>query len=779
MFKNFAALLYGSFICFTACGSFAQEKIDYTREVLPILSKKCYACHGPDEASREGGLGLHSRILAIGKLDSGAMGIVPGNAQDSEVFRRVSADDEFEIMPPDGEGTPLNEHEIQIIERWINQGANFDLHWAYQPLTVGEPVIGDDPWIRNPVDFFVQQKLKRNGVSPNPEADKGRLLRRLSLDLTGLPPTPLEMQQFLDDDSADAYEKQVDRLLASPKYGEHWARKWLDLARYADSQGYAQDELRTIWQYRDWVIRALNQDMPFDQFSIEQLAGDLLDDATSDQMIATAFHRNTMTNTEGGTDDEEFRFAAVVDRTNTTMQVWLGTTMGCAQCHSHKYDPITHAEYYQVFAIFNQTADTDQPDNRPTIETPTRTEAKKRESLISKIEEKKKALKSVADDDKAQMNSELEQLQKQLNSISITHTPIMQELPPDKRRETHIAIRGSFAQQGQVVSAGLPKVFFDGQEAPIADRLQLAQWLVSENNALTARVAANRHWEQLFGVGLVETSEDFGTQGTAPSHPELLDWLANDFITNGWSMKKLCKRIVMSATYRQSAKSNDQKNSVDPGNRLLSRGPRHRLSAEQIRDYALFVSGLLSDKMFGPPVRPPQPRSGLNAAFGGSLDWEPSKGEDRYRRGIYTLWRRTNPYPSMEALDATDRKTCTVRRIQTNTPVGVFVTLNDPVFVECAQALARKIDGQHGDTVQKIKFAFETVLLRKPSNVEVETIEQLFVEERQAFEKSPDNARQMATSILGDPSPEANIVDLAAWTVVANTLLNLDETLNK
>lgn len=759
----------------------ADDTVDYARDVLPILSKKCYACHGPDEHSREGGLGLHSRETSIKTLDSGAKGIDPGNPSNSEVFRRVSTDDDFEIMPPDGEGVPLTKSEIDIIERWINEGAKYDLHWSYKPLDEVDPKKEhDDAWIRSPIDSFVLEKLTAKGLRPNPEADKYRLIRRVSLDLIGLPPTREQVEQFVNDQSPDAYEKLVDRLLESPRYGEHWARKWLDLARYADSQGYAQDELRTIWQYRDWVIRALNEDMPFDRFTIEQLAGDMLENPSTDQLIATAFHRNTMTNTEGGTDDEEFRHAAVVDRTNTTMQVWMGTTMGCVQCHTHKYDPITHEEYYSVFAIFNQTADNDQPNNRPTIDTPTASEIERRGKIKSQLDEAKIELENAEDETaKAQLQTKVNELQKQFNSSGVTNTPVMRELPTDKQRTTHIAIRGSFAQPGEVVQPGIPQIFTFEKDGAITDRLKLARWLVSDKNALTARVAVNRHWEHFFGAGIVETSEDFGTQGTQPTHPALLDWLAKDFVEKDWSMKSLCKTIVMSSTYRQSARSDKNKSQLDPGNRLLSRGPRFRLSAEQIRDNALAVSGLLSEKMYGPPVKPPQPKTGLKAAFGGSLDWEPSQGEDRYRRGIYTLWRRTNPYPSMMALDATNRKTCTIRRIKTNTPVGVFVTLNDPAFVECAQALARNIQQNEGDAESKIRFAFETVLSRPPSAQETETVVELYQTELKHFESHPEKAKQMATSVLGEPDASVSYAELAAWTVVSNTLLNLDETLNK
>jgi hypothetical protein len=488
-----------------------------------------------------------------------------------------------------------------------------------------------------------------------------------------------------------------------------------------------------MWPYRDWVIDALNADMPFDQFTIEQLAGDLLPEPSRQQVVAAAFHRNTMQNDEGGTDDEEFRVAAVVDRVNTTMQVWMGVTIGCCQCHSHKYDPLAHREYYQLFAFFNQTADADRPDQEPTI-----------------------AVGADAKDGKL---------------------PIMKELPVDQRRTTHILTRGSFLNPGEAVEPGTPQVFPPFPVDAPRNRLGLARWLVDRRNPLTARVAANRLWEELFGAGIVLTSEDFGSQGMLPSHPELLDWLAAEFMDHGWALKHLAKTMVMSATYRQSSRITPEKLRVDPENRLLSRGPRHRLSAEQIRDQALCVSGLLSRKMHGPSVMPPQP-DGVWAVVYNSDQWKTSAGEDRYRRGLYTFWRRTSPYPSAMALDATSRETCTIRRIRTNTPVAAFALLNDPAYVEAAQSLARKIVEQGGDAATKATHGFRRVLGRAPSRVELDRLITLFHEQQQHFEQDADAALKMATEPLG-PAPEAAVIaDLAAWTVVSNVLLNLDETLS-
>jgi hypothetical protein len=471
-------------------------------------------------------------------------------------------------------------------------------HWSFKvPVkpALPEPT-GDHSWQQNAIDAFVLSRLESAGLRPSSQATGHALIRRLSLDLTGLPPTPADVDRFLEDPQPNRFEALVDRLLASPAFGEKWAVKWLDLARYADTNGYEADHHRDMWAFRDWVIRALNADMPYHQFTIDQLAGDLLPDPSSDQHIATAFHRNTMTNVEGGTDDEEFRTAAVVDRVNTTMQVWMGITAACAACHTHKYDPLTIDEYYQVFAIFNQTEDHDHSDNRPVLRTPTVQQQRKVEELQSRID-------SEANEDKRkQLQSELSRLEEQFPK-----TPVMRELPVEKGRATRIHKRGNFRDKGAIVTPGVPAAF---HPLPVAkestpNRLGLAHWIVDRQNPLTARVAVNRIWEELFGTGLVATSEDFGTQGDPPSHPGLLDYLAWQFMESGWSQKQLIKLIVMSATYRQSSRASSDPQKEDPRNRLLSRGPRFRLSAEAIRDQALAVSGLLSRKIGGPSVMPP------------------------------------------------------------------------------------------------------------------------------------------------------------------------------
>jgi hypothetical protein len=806
-------------------------------------------------------------------------------------------------------------------------------------------------WRRNRIDAFTLARLNSLNLDPAPEADRYTLIRRLSLDLTGLPPTIPDVDRFVHDPRADAYERLVDRLLQSPAFGERWARIWLDLARYADSAGYAQDPPRVIWRYRDWVISALNANMPFDQFTIEQLAGDLLPDPTTDQLLATAFHRNTMTNSEGGTDDEEFRTAAVVDRVNTTMQVWMGLTMGCAQCHTHKYDPISQKEFFQVFAILNNTADADRGDESPMIEELTRAQKRQRSQLTAEIvmlerqiEEEQSGLteigtnvrdepvagryvrvellgqkaflslaevqvfageRNVAIDGRASQISDafngparhaidgntsgeftagstthtaaednpwwevdlgrafqidriaiwnrtdggteqrlknfrvivydtarqplwarqyseapephvsmqlpanasawsqsdrehliaylrnhrpelaekrarVIQLKKQRDKIHGVETPIFRELADQRRRQTHVHIRGNFLNKGELVTPAVPSAFHPLPNDSPPTRLDLAHWLTSSDNPLTARVTVNRFWEHLFGIGIVETSEDFGTQGDAPSHPELLDYLALSFVQHHWDTKWLLREIVTSATYRQSSRATSEKLRVDPRNRFLSRGPNFRMSGEMIRDQALAIAGLLSRKMYGPSVRPPRPNLGLRSAFGGSTDWQTSTGEDRYRRGLYTRWRRTTPYPSLTTFDAPSREVCTIRRVRTNTPLQALVTLNDPVFVEAAQGLARRIVTEGGETVEsRLSYGFRLCVARPPQSAELARLTKLYRELLEAYRDDQQAAAQMASQPLGPPQLAIEMSELAAWTVISNVLLNLDELLAK
>ena len=762
----------------------AEAEVDFKRDIQPILVSKCLRCHGA--VKRKSGLSLLYRRDALMPNESGKAAIVPGQPEKSELFRRVSAGDPDDRMPPSGK--PLGSEQIEALRRWIAAGAPYARHWAFvKPQDHALPRVEQEPWPRSGIDHFVLARLEKEGLEPAAEADRYTLIRRLSLDLTGLPPTPGEIERFVRDTSPEAYENVVDGLLASGHYGERWAAVWLDMARYADTQGYEKDNRRTIWRYRDWVIDAFNKDTPFDQFTIEQLAGDLLAHPTIDQLIATAFHRNTMTNTEGGTDDEEFRVAALVDRVNTTWQVWMGTTFGCAQCHNHPYDGYTQKEYYRFFAFLNNTEDSDKPDERPTIPTPMRRQQKEIERLQTEIAAlrtqigdtegaKKEDAKKEADD----LRQRLAKLEEQLKAIKPLTTPILRELPPEKRRKTHILIRGSFLTKGDAVEPGIPGSLNPMVEGTPRNRLSMARWLVDEANPLTARVTVNRFWEHLFGSGFVETSEDFGTQGSLPSHPKLLDWLAVRFTREyQWSVKRLLKEIVMSATYRQSSGSTPELMRRDPRSRLLARGPRFRLEAEMIRDQALAVSGLLSRKMLGPSVMPPQP-SGIWQVVYSSDKWVTGKDDDRYRRALYTFWRRTSPYPSMITFDGTSREFCMVRRIRTNTPLQALVTLNDPVYIEAAQALARRIMLEtDADLEQRAAYGFRLCVARPPRPEEARRLVALYRSELEAYRKDADAARHMATTPLG-PAPEGvDLAELAAWTLVSNVLLNLDEFLTK
>jgi hypothetical protein len=1121
----------------------ASEKVDFTRDIRPILANNCLLCHGPDPASRKADLRLDLREGALADL-GGHAAIVPGKPDQSELFKRITHADPGELMPPAKTGKKLTPAQVALLRKWIEQGAPYAKHWAFvKPVRPAVPAVKNATWARNDVDRFILARLEAEGLKPSPEADRHALVRRLTLDLTGLPPTIEEVDAFVADGNT---EKLVDRLLASPHFGERWGKVWLDLARYADSQGYAEDRPRVIWPFRDWVIRALNENLPFDRFTIEQLAGDLLPNPTESQLHATAFHRNTLTNTEGGTDDEEFRNFAIVDRVNTTLQVWMGLTMACAQCHDHKFDPLSNEEYFRVFAFFNNTEDNDAGDDRPFLSLFSDEQKRQRKELedgIAKLEallqqpspeveasqrkweaayrkapawkavrttelkatggaalaaqpdgtvvasggaglgdtytlratsdlksvtavrlealthpslpvegpgrgkagvyllsrfglsvapadaqppsarfvrielpgggrmlhmaevqvqsggtnialhgkasqsstdfggEAKRAIDgntngnyhesnsvthtssednpwwevdlgrmapvdgvtvwhridggqsitdrikgfkirllcdarkpvdertfnevpapksewsmsgvravafraafsersgketpasnlvknpdpkkngwnaapgkpadvvlipekpvvfpegsalvftlehpegkgalgafriSLAEEPEAAAYAEvpadvrailgkeerskeegaklatyyrsiaaeragdrakLADSKKQLEAIKPAGTvPILKELPAGRGRKTQIQIRGNFLVKGKEVTHGVPAAFHPFPEKAPVNRLGLAQWIVHPDNPLTARVAVNRHWEQIFGQGLMATSEEWGVRGEIPSHPELLDWLATEFVRTGWDTKGLIRLLVTSAAYRQSSQVTPAILARDPSNRLLARGPRVRLAAEFVRDQALAASGLLSRKMFGPSVYPPQPRMGLNAAFSGSLDWQTSAGEDKFRRGLYTFWRRSITYPSMATFDAPDRNVCTVKRVPTNTPLQALVMMNDPVYVEASQSLARKIVAEGGKDVRaRAAYGFRRCVSRPPKDAEVDRLAALFEEMRARYEKDAARAKAMATEPIGPAPAGADLAELAAWTVVGNVLLNLDE----
>ncbi len=1105
---------------------------------------------------------MNARAAAFAGGDSGRKAIVPADPTNSRLIQAINGSDAELKMPPADEGQPLTAAEIELLTRWVREGAAWptdaDLptdrpnHWAWHKPTKGKiPAVEHRDWPRHPLDYFVLEQIERAGLTPAPEADRHTLARRVYLDLIGLPPSMAQVEAFVNDAAPGAYERMIERALADPAYGERWARVWLDLARYADSKGYGSDPLRTIWRYRDWVIEAFNRNLPFDRFTIEQLAGDLLPRPSADQILATAFHRNTMANDEGGTDDEEFRVAAVKDRIETTMQVWMGLTMGCAKCHSHKFDPITQREYYQAYAIFDQTEDADRGDEEPRVASPTQgelqqiaerqariaalqnqlgTPAPNLDAEVAKWEQAVSAqrrawtvleprstqatdgtqlealedrsvrasgaspecatykleyttelegitalrLEALPDDSlpargpgRAGGNFVLNDLRvdvapqgptppagrfvrielpgdKKIISLaevqvfqgseniaiggkatqssvypggtadlaidnqtggdfhqkSVTHTaeesnpwwevdlgrtasldrvavwnrtdgglesrlqgfvlslldesrrvvwrrmiaevpkpsltidllqptqieltgatadfsqtgwpvanaidadataasgwaispqtgqahqaifsikplpvfagptaltltlvqthggqhtlgrfrlaattaspppaalpgaieailaitpeqrsaeqrnevaryywsqsataaalhaqvaklqaeiaaiekgiaaiPIMRELPAEKRRVTHTMVKGNFRAPGDAVESALPTAFHPLAQEMQANRLGLANWLLDRNNPLTARVTVNRLWAQLFGVGIVATEEDFGTQGLPPTHPALLDWLAVEFFDNGWDIKDILRQIVCSATYRQSSTPSAEALQKDPNNRLLAHGPRFRLEAEMVRDQALAISGLLSRKLGGASVYPPQPDGLWRAAFNGQRTWATSNGEDRYRRALYTYWRRTVPYPSMAAFDAPSREICTLRRISTNTPLQAFVTLNDPVYVEAAQGLARRIVAEGGATVEdRSAFVLRLALARPPQEAQVNQLTALYRSELEHYRGHAKAAEQMATMPLGPLPAGYDVSELAAWTVVANVVLNLDGVLSK
>ena len=1163
---------------------------DFQRDIRPILSDKCFHCHGPDAAERKGGkkgigLRLDTAEGIVADLGDGRRAVVPGQPQKSLLLDRVVTTDPDDVMPPPKLGKKVTPREVELLTAWIQAGGKFSGHWSYEkPRRPTVPVFSKSVFSvqsekapsaklntgalntehLSAIDAFIYQRLAKEKLTPQPEADRFALARRVALDLTGLPPSLAEVDAFVADKEPKAYERFVDLQLAKPSYGEHWARLWLDLARYADSAGYADDPPRTIWAFRDYVINAFNRNLPFDQFTIEQLAADLLENPSDEQLKGTAFHRNTMTNNEGGTNDEEWRNAAIVDRVNTTFAVWMGTSMACGQCHTHKYDPISQKEYYQLFAFLNQTEDADKRDESPLLSFFSDEQKKQRttwEAELAAVELKLKSpsaeviagadkwakafpvkldwtspkpsaakassgaalaarddgsvfvakndaakdnftieltvseaqkltalrLEALADDklpgkgpgqaagnfvvtrvrasvlppadskgptarfvrielpaknqflqlaevqvfsggenvapkgeakqsstymnaaasratdgktdgeydkgsvahteaqdnpwwevdlkdarvlerivvwnraeagerlkgfrvvaldadrkvvwekagndapkkdvafamngareikfstaiaDFVQANFDAENvlnddapkrdrtrgwavggatgkphtltliatqptdipagsrvsvtleqqsatakatlghfrlglttdakaaefartpaaivstlaasralntenwtlntlppgdrtkivdyfarnlapelkkdrdqhaaLTKSLADLKPMTVPIYRELAADKRRTTKVQIRGNWQQLGDEVTAAVPAAWHPLPKDAPRNRLTLAKWLVDEGNPLTARVVANRYWEAIFGTGLVRTSEEFGAQGELPSHPELLDWLATELIAQKWDTKQFLRLLVTSQAYRQSSKVTPAALEKDPDNRLLSRGPRLRLTAEMIRDQALAASGLLSPKMFGPSVRPTRPSMGLNAAFGGGLDWATSAGEDRYRRGLYTEWRRTSPYPSMVTFDAPNREVCSVRRGRTNTPLQALVTMNDPVYVEAAQALARRLVSEGGSTdADRARHGFRLALARPPSDTELAKLVKLHADSRAEFLKDTAKATALATDPLGPLPAGAEAANLAAWTTVANVLLNLDEALMK
>ena len=738
----------------------------YANDVAPILKAHCIQCHGADSVSADLRLDSPAGLLKGGR--SGPL-FVPGNAGQSLLLKRVSQAGPGR-MPM---GFPaLSPAEIKFLSSWINEGAKFDSgvgkHWAYTaPVKSPLPKVKTPAWVANTIDAFVLGQLDKDHLKPSPAASKEILLRRVCLDLTGLPPTLEQQKSFLSDHLTDAYTRLVDSLLDSPAYGERMATPWLDLARYADTNGYEKDVERHVWPFRDWVIGAFNADMPYDKFTIEQLAGDLVPGAVQGDLIATGFNRNTMLNEEGGVDQAEQRWLTLVDRVGTTGSVFLGSTLMCCQCHNHKYDPFTQEEFYKLMAFF-QTSD------EPTLNLydPSVDEIAKRVAAINQVlakdksqTDETKALRQLA----AQLNGEVERAQAK-------STLILKEKPNSFPPTDFVRIKGSFLNPGKQVIAGTPAVLPPMPKGSRLNRLGLAQWITDRNNPLTARVEVNRLWSMLFGVGLVKTEGDFGTQGEAPIYKDLLDWMAVDFMDNGWSIKKLLRLIVTSNTYKQSSVDTAALIERDPENRLLARGPRFRMSAEMIRDNALSAAGLLSNKVGGPSVMPDQPDGVWNVSYN-DAKWITSPGENRFRRGLYTYWRRTMPYPAFLAFDATSREACTVNRVRTNTPLQALVLLNDPVYEMCARGLAAKMLALKADPDQQITLGFQTLLVRRPTPTEASRIAAYVDAQVKRLTADP----KAATTLLGKAGPigDASAAESAANILAARVILNLDETITK
>ncbi|HUF60767.1 MAG TPA: PSD1 and planctomycete cytochrome C domain-containing protein [Verrucomicrobiales bacterium] len=734
--------------------------IDFNREISPILSNNCFQCHGPDSAERKADLRLDTFAGATADL-GGYAGVVPGDPGASEVIRRITSTDPGEVMPPpESKKARLSAGQTAVLRRWIEGGAPYAGHWAFAPLSRVEPPPSEAPWARNGIDLFILSQLQEKRVQPSPEADRETLLRRLCLDLTGLPPGPEQRERFLSDERPDAWERLVEELLRSPHYGERWGRHWLDQARYADSDGYAIDGERQMWPYRDWVIRALNEDMPFDRFTIEQLAGDLLPRPTRGQLAATAFHRNTLINEEGGTDPEQFRVEAVVDRTNTTGAVWLGLTLGCAQCHTHKFDPITQREYYEFFAFFNNSTD--------------------RNNRGATLSVRKGDLLGAARDEPAVEPEDPGRPGRKPNPLRGS-VPLMVMQETEKPRETFLLTRGDFTRPDHELGPlrpGVPLAIppaLPQSETP-ATRLDLARWLVDPENPLTPRVTVNRVWMRFFGRGLVETEEDLGTQSSYPSHPEMLDWLSRQFIAGGWSLKSLHRLIVNSATYRQSSLARPDLNEIDPRNVLLTRQARLRIEGEIARDAALLSSGLLTPQIGGPSVRPPQP-DGVYAFTQRAKNWNADSGPDRYRRGLYTFFYRSAPYPLFTTFDAPDFQTVCTRRARSNTPLQALTMANDPAFLECAQALAARMAESSAALPEQVRVGFIATQGRAPASREAELLIRYAEEQSEGFRLEPEAGMALLDENLQamDLPPER----VAALVCVARALFNTDNFITR
>ena len=834
MLRRFASvyLVFAIIPCGLAHGA---EPLRFSRDILPILSDACFHCHGPDPKHREADLRLDDRAAAV---EHGAF--VPGKADESEILRRMTSTDPDERMPPPASNRSVTKEQIEKVRRWIDEGAAWGKPWAYEaPVRLKVPPVKASGWPQNPIDAFVLERLQQEKLKPSPEADAATLCRRVYLDLTGLPPTPEEVAAFVQERN---YDRLVEKLLASPRYGERWAWEWLDAARYADTNGFQGDPERTMWPWRDWVIRAINDNISYDRFTIEQLAGDLLPDATDEQRLATAFNRNHMHNGEGGRIGEETRVENVMDRTETTATVWLGLTLGCARCHDHKYDPLTNVDYYRFYAYFNNSSENGTASGggrtgqiKPVLElsSPEETQAlaaveksvalkskeleafekdffaktsavspddppAKPESAPKQPELSKSAvdalklkpsarsvdaLREIAEAYKKSRPDYAQQLtqlrttidERNKTTAKVPRVMVMDDLPTP--RESFVLVRGAYDKPSTKVTQGLPGALPPLPKGSPDNRLGLARWLVEPSHPLTARVTVNRYWQSFFGTGLVRTSEDFGVQGEAPSHPELLDWLAVEFRDSGWDVKGLHKLIVTSAAYKQSSRVTPLLWERDPDNRLLARGPRHRLPSWMLRDQALAISGLLVEKQGGPPVKPYQPDGIWEEATFGKKSYVQDHGEALYRRSLYIFWRRIVG-PTM-FFDTSARQVCTIKTSRTNTPLHALTTLNDVTYVEAARALAERVLKDAKSDEAKIAAAFQRATARRPTTDEVATLRKTLAQLRKQYQADVPAAEKLLQIGESPRDKSLNSSEHAAYMTLCLLILNLDEVLTK
>jgi hypothetical protein len=805
----------------------AAKPINYSRDVQPILTAHCYACHGPDEGKRKAKLRLDVRDSAVKKA------VKPADAAHSPLIDRVTSTDPDQVMPPPASKKDrLSAAQIDVLRRWIDQGAKFDIHWSYvKPTRPAQPAVKNKGWVRNPIDAFVAAGQEAHGFAPAPEADRLTLIRRLSFDLTGLPPTPAEVDAFVNDKSSEAYDKLVDRLLDSPHYGERMAMYWLDAVRYADTAGYHSDNHRDVWLFRDYVINAFNTNKRFDRFTTEQLAGDLLPDPTTEQRIASGYNRLLQTTEEGGAQPKEYTAKYAADRVRNASSVWLASTMGCCECHNHKFDPFTTRDFYSFEAFFAdiQEKAVGRQDQTPILTPEVEAQLKKLYADIDSLkadlakprpeldagrvkwEEKAKADKAklpkpVADALAVEpakrtplqkqalaahyqtIAPELEPLRKELAAAQGKRDAIMKSVPSTlvsvsgPPRVVRVLPRGNWLDDsGEVVQPAVPAFLAAlDTKGKRAGRLGLARWIVSPDNPLTARVFVNRLWKNCFGQGIVKSLDDFGVQGSLPSHPQLLDWLAVEFVESGWDVKHMVEVIVMSSAYRQSSVATKEVRDKDPANVWLARQGRFRLDAEMVRDGALEVSGLLSRKVGGPSVKPYQPAGYWSFLNFPVREWQADKGQDVYRRGLYTYWCRTFLHPSLLAFDAPTREECTVERTRSSTPLQALVLLNDPIYVEAARVFAERIIEKGGkDTEARLNWAYRRAVSRGVKPEEVKLLTQLYQKHLAEF-RADKAAAAKAVAVGQWPVPkDVDTAELAAWTSVARVILNLHETITR